>query len=163
LIGRIHERAVFARLRRDGSFVRSGPLWCSVLLDPSLSQPHVAYALGRPVGSAVSRNRLRRRLREVVRANATALEPGWYLVGADAPAVDLTFTELNQQLPALAYRPSPCRFSPSCSNYAHEAFECHGTARGFWLTLRRLSRCRPFGPSGWDPVPEPGDVSPRRK
>lgn len=104
MIGRIHERAVFARLRRDGSFVRSGPLWCSVLLDPSLSQPHVAYALGRPVGSAVSRNRLRRRLREVVRANATALEPGWYLVGADAPAVDLTFTELNQQLPALAGR-----------------------------------------------------------
>lgn len=104
MIGRIHERAVFARLRRDGSFVRSGPLWCSVLLDPSLSQPHVAYALGRSVGSAVSRNRLRRRLREVVRANATALEPGWYLVGADAPAVDLTLSQLSQQFPALARR-----------------------------------------------------------
>jgi len=64
---------------------------------------------------------------------------------------------------AFAYKPSPCRFSPSCSNYAHEAFAKHGTARGFRLTLRRLSRCRPFGPSGWDPVPEPTDVSPQRK
>jgi hypothetical protein len=31
----------------------------------------------------------------------------------------------------------------------------HGTRRGLWLTVRRLLRCRPFGPSGWDPVPEP--------
>ncbi|BAN04603.1 membrane protein insertion efficiency factor YidD [Ilumatobacter coccineus] len=52
-------------------------------------------------------------------------------------------------------RPSPCRFSPSCSSYAREAFEVHGGRRGSWLTMRRLLRCRPFGPSGWDPVPEP--------
>jgi putative membrane protein insertion efficiency factor len=64
---------------------------------------------------------------------------------------------------AFSFRPSPCRFSPSCSHYAHEAFTTHGTARGFWLTLRRLSHCRPFGPSGWDPVPEPTDDSPGRK
>lgn len=51
--------------------------------------------------------------------------------------------------------PSPCRFWPSCSHYAVEAIETHGSARGFWLTLRRLSRCRPFGPSGVDPVPAP--------
>ena len=52
-------------------------------------------------------------------------------------------------------RLSPCRFTPSCSSYALEAFETHGTGRGAYLTLRRLIRCRPFGPSGWDPVPEP--------
>jgi uncharacterized protein len=52
-------------------------------------------------------------------------------------------------------RLSPCRFSPSCSSYALEAFESHGTRRGAYLTVRRLMRCRPFGPSGWDPVPEP--------
>ena len=51
-------------------------------------------------------------------------------------------------------RPSPCRFTPSCSAFALEALELHGTRRGLLLTLRRLSRCRPFGPSGWDPVPE---------
>lgn len=104
MIGRIHERSVFARLRREGSFVRSGPLWCSVLLDPSLSRPHVAYALGRPVGSAVSRNRLRRQMREVIAARATTLTPGWYLFGADAPALALNFAELSTALPALADR-----------------------------------------------------------
>jgi putative membrane protein insertion efficiency factor len=55
---------------------------------------------------------------------------------------------------AFAGRPSPCRFFPTCSSYAHEAFEVHGTRRGGWLTLRRLVRCRPLGPSGFDPVPE---------
>lgn len=102
MIGRIHERAIFARLRREGSFVRSGPLWCSVLLDPSLSQAHVAYALGRSVGSAVARNRLRRQLREVVRANSSNFAPGWYLVGADAPALAMSFSQLSQTFPALA-------------------------------------------------------------
>lgn len=51
-------------------------------------------------------------------------------------------------------RPSPCRFTPSCSTYAHDAIATHGTRRGLWLTVRRLARCRPFGPSGFDPVPE---------
>ncbi len=51
-------------------------------------------------------------------------------------------------------RPSPCRFFPSCSEYAREALEVHGAGRGTWLTVRRLSRCRPFGPSGFDPVPD---------
>ncbi len=51
-------------------------------------------------------------------------------------------------------RPSPCRFFPSCSEYAHEALTVHGAGRGTWLTARRLLRCRPFGPSGFDPVPE---------
>jgi len=52
-------------------------------------------------------------------------------------------------------RPSPCRFWPTCSHYGHEAIETHGAVRGTLLTLRRLSRCRPFGPSGVDPVPDP--------
>jgi putative membrane protein insertion efficiency factor len=52
-------------------------------------------------------------------------------------------------------RPSPCRFTPSCSSYAHEALTVFGARRGLWLTVRRLVRCRPLGPSGWDPVPEP--------
>jgi putative membrane protein insertion efficiency factor len=54
-------------------------------------------------------------------------------------------------------RPSPCRFTPSCSSYAHEALVEHGTARGLWLSVRRLLRCRPFGPSGFDPVPPAED------
>ena len=50
-------------------------------------------------------------------------------------------------------RPSPCRFFPTCSEYSREAIETHGSGRGLWLTMRRLVRCRPFGPSGFDPVP----------
>jgi putative membrane protein insertion efficiency factor len=52
-------------------------------------------------------------------------------------------------------RPSPCRFFPSCSEYGAEAIHLHGAGRGSWLTMRRLVRCRPFGPSGFDPVPLP--------
>ena len=46
-----------------------------------------------------------------------------------------------------------CRFAPSCSHYAIEAYERHGALRGSWLTLRRLLRCHPWGGSGFDPVP----------
>jgi putative membrane protein insertion efficiency factor len=52
-------------------------------------------------------------------------------------------------------RPSPCRFFPSCSEYGADAIHVHGAVRGTWLTTRRLLRCRPFGPSGYDPVPLP--------
>ena len=48
----------------------------------------------------------------------------------------------------------PGAFTPTCSSYALEALTIHGTRRGLWLTLRRFVRCRPFGPSGYDPVPE---------
>jgi uncharacterized protein len=52
-----------------------------------------------------------------------------------------------------AGRVAPCRFYPSCSQYAREAVEVHGAWRGVALALRRLSRCRPLGPHGVDLVP----------
>jgi putative membrane protein insertion efficiency factor len=42
---------------------------------------------------------------------------------------------------------------PSCSTYAVEALEQHGSVRGSWLAIRRLSRCHPWGGQGYDPVP----------
>lgn len=54
-----------------------------------------------------------------------------------------------------AGRPSPCRYIPSCSEYAVEALEIHGAARGVWLAVRRIGRCNPWGGHGYDPVPEP--------
>ena len=47
-----------------------------------------------------------------------------------------------------------CRFHPTCSAYALEALTRHGALRGFWLTLRRLARCHPWGGSGVDDVPD---------
>lgn len=52
-----------------------------------------------------------------------------------------------------ASRPSPCRYQPTCSQYALDAIETHGAARGSWLTARRLARCHPWGGAGFDPVP----------
>ncbi|HEY3397404.1 MAG TPA: membrane protein insertion efficiency factor YidD [Armatimonadota bacterium] len=49
--------------------------------------------------------------------------------------------------------PDCCRFTPSCSQYALEALRGHGFWRGGWLALRRLARCHPFHPGGYDPVP----------
>lgn len=49
---------------------------------------------------------------------------------------------------------SPCRFTPTCSQYAVEAVDRHGAKHGLALAARRLGRCRPGGPNGYDPVPE---------
>ncbi len=49
--------------------------------------------------------------------------------------------------------PSACRFTPTCSQYALEAFRKHGVFKGFYLTVKRILRCHPWGGSGYDPVP----------
>jgi uncharacterized protein len=49
--------------------------------------------------------------------------------------------------------PAACRYYPSCSVYAIEALERHGALRGTWLAMRRIGRCNPFRPGGFDPVP----------
>ena len=49
--------------------------------------------------------------------------------------------------------PSACRFAPTCSEYARLAVVEHGCVRGTWLAARRLARCHPFHPGGYDPPP----------
>lgn len=52
-----------------------------------------------------------------------------------------------------------CRFYPSCSEYSIDAIRQHGALRGVWLTLRRLLRCHPWHPGGYDPVPASDSAS----
>jgi putative membrane protein insertion efficiency factor len=47
-----------------------------------------------------------------------------------------------------------CRFAPSCSHYAQDAITRFGAGYGSWLAVRRIARCHPFNPGGWDPVPD---------
>ena len=50
--------------------------------------------------------------------------------------------------------PPACRFMPNCSSYALEALTEHGAIRGGWLIIKRISKCHPWGGSGFDPVPD---------
>ncbi len=49
--------------------------------------------------------------------------------------------------------PPSCRYVPTCSEYMYQAVEKHGAARGVWMGIKRISRCHPFRPGGYDPVP----------
>jgi ribonuclease P protein component len=104
LISRIHERREFERLSRHGRRARTETLWCRYLDDPQAAPPRIAFAIGRSVGPAVVRNRLRRRLRALAAAHAkvdamTPLLPhGSLLIGARPSAAERSFEELGAEL-----------------------------------------------------------------
>ena len=54
---------------------------------------------------------------------------------------------------ATFFRPASCRFYPSCSHYSIQALKKYGIVKGGWLTVKRLARCHPYNPGGYDPVP----------
>ena len=65
---------------------------------------------------------------------------------------------LSPVLPAVLGPSCGCRFHPTCSHYAAEAVRTHGAIRGAWLAVRRLLKCTPLHPGGFDPVPAPGEL-----
>lgn len=64
----------------------------------------------------------------------------------------MSFIRLYQKTISRALPPT-CRFYPSCSEYAYRAIAKYGVLKGGWLALKRLCRCHPFNPGGYDPVP----------
>jgi ribonuclease P protein component len=103
LIWSIRDRATFVALRQRGVRTRQGPLGITYLPPRSATDattpPRVAFAIGRKVGHAVERNRLRRRLRAVLTAIAPdQLPPGAYLVTAQADAIASSPEELREHV-----------------------------------------------------------------
>ncbi|MFM8648871.1 MAG: ribonuclease P protein component [Actinomycetota bacterium] len=104
MIGRLNRSHEFQRLRSEGTRVRSGFLWCVMLPDSSLPGPQVAFAIGRPFGSAVRRNRLRRQLRAILTTRETELGPGMFLIGVNSPSRHTpmpSFTQLSRDVEGL--------------------------------------------------------------
>jgi ribonuclease P protein component len=95
LIARIRDRDAFVRLQRHGVRVRNGSLWCSYVHDPDVSPARVAFAIGRAVGPAVTRNQLRRRLRAILAQ--IDVPSGLLLIGATPQATELTFEDLRDR------------------------------------------------------------------
>jgi len=65
----------------------------------------------------------------------------------------LAAIRLYQSTLALMLLPNTCRFYPTCSHYGYEAVEKYGAIKGGWLAIKRVARCHPFNPGGYDPVP----------
>ncbi len=98
LIAPVADRATFAALRRSSRRVRRGPITITYAAGHPTEQVRVAYAVGRRVGGAVRRNRLRRQLRAVMSGLGARLRPGAYQVGAGAGAAALSFAELRERV-----------------------------------------------------------------
>ncbi|MEZ5215225.1 MAG: ribonuclease P protein component [Ilumatobacteraceae bacterium] len=98
MIGRVHGRQAFVRFRTEGRRFRAGDLWCVAIFDDSLDGPHVAYAIGKPVGPAVVRNLVRRRLRAAAAAHHERWPAGWYLIGVRPAAARRSYQELDAML-----------------------------------------------------------------
>lgn len=107
MIARIRGRNEFARLARDGTRIRCSDLWCTWCPEPHSTATHVAFAINRAYGSAVRRNRLRRRLRAVLAEvdREQPLPTGMLLIGARRTNADeLTFDQVRAELRQLIAR-----------------------------------------------------------
>ena len=103
MIDRVRHRQTFQRLAREGVRIRRSTLWCTWCLQPESTAPQVAYAIGRTLGPAVTRNRLRRRLRAILTEidRRDPLPPVAMLLGATPATIKLTFDQLRHNVEQL--------------------------------------------------------------
>ena len=101
LIGPITRRQEFARLSREGRRRRQGCLWVAAVVSPEAGGVRVAYALPRKAGTAVERNRIRRRLRAAMEPLEHQVLPGWYLIGVTRPAREISWQDVCTDLPGV--------------------------------------------------------------
>ena len=171
----VKENYEFRRIYRKGKSLVS-PQMVLYWQKNRQGQSRLGITVSTKLGHAVVRNRVRRRFRELYRLHKPEMQPGFdVILVARGRAVRSTY-----QQPAAAGGPraggdgmkrallklfrfyqtsvSPlfpprCRYIPTCSEYAVEAVEKYGAAKGGLLALRRLMRCHPFHKGGYDPVP----------
>jgi ribonuclease P protein component len=110
LIWRLRDRATFAALRRSGCRVTKGPITVTWLPGNPTEPPRVAYAVGRAVGPAVVRNRIRRRLRAITGESCSLLRPWAYLIRAAPTAATQSYGELSATV-STALRALPDRLA----------------------------------------------------
>jgi ribonuclease P protein component len=94
-VERIRSQRTFDLFRTSGTSGAAGPLRVKFVQQNTWSRAEIAYALGKKLGGAVVRNRLRRRLRAIVSTGEVGLSPGAYLVSAGPGATELSFDELT--------------------------------------------------------------------
>ena len=165
----------FAAIQEDGT-PRSHPLLAARFLRTDLETTRFGLSTGRKLGGAVVRNRVRRRLREALRAMAPSFRPGWDVLIIARPAIvggrprrdgrrrcggssseggvlgrtDDVKTSgsgcIKLYRIVFFWLPSSCRFEPTCSRYTEQAIEKYGLFRGAGWAPSRIARCHPVEP-----------------
>ena len=174
----LHRKDFIRRLPEDRKRVFSHFL---VVLKPNnLGRTRLGLTVGKDKGIAVQRNRIKRILREFFRRSKNRLppSPGYYhycfkrseLINISSggrrvnPPLSLMWALLARiirgfllmairgyQRVISPFFPSACRYYPTCSEYTFQALQTYGLCRGIVLSLKRIGRCHPFSPGGFDP------------